>query len=429
MNLRLISAKKIQGEITVPGDKSISHRAVMLGSLAKGITRIQNFLMGEDCLSTIRCFKAMGIDFEYTDDNIIIVRGRGLHGLREPDTVLDVGNSGTTIRLIMGILAGQTFFSVVTGDDSIRKRPMGRVTEPLKEMGASIVGRQNGTLAPIAIQGGSLRGIRFVSPVASAQVKSSVLLAGLYARGQTIVWEPQKSRDHTERMLSYMGAEVETTDRVVKITGNPGLEGKPVEIPGDISSAAFFMVAAAALPGSRLRLNRVGINPTRTGVIDVLRNMGAEISIVNEDIVNGEPVSDLIVRGEGLKGTVIEGEIIPRLIDEIPAITVAAAVAEGETIIRDAAELKVKESNRISTIASELRKMGAEVRELKDGLQITGIPSLKGAICESHGDHRVAMSMAVAGLIAEGKTTVKNAKCVGISFPGFERHLDDLTVQ
>jgi 3-phosphoshikimate 1-carboxyvinyltransferase len=426
LDLRVVNTKKIEGQITIPGDKSISHRAIMLGSLAKGVTEVRNFLMGADCLSTIRCFKSMGIEFNQTDNNTILVKGKGLNGLREPDDSLDVGNSGTTIRLMTGILAGQDFFSTVTGDDSIRKRPMGRVTEPLKEMGAKIIGRQNGTLAPLAIQGGSLRSIKFVSPVASAQVKSAVLLAGLYAKGHTTIWEPHKSRDHTERMLAYLGAEIEVKDQVVKLAGNSYLEGKPVEVPGDISSAAYFMVAAAIVPKSKMRINRVGINPTRTGIIDVLRNMGVNIKITNEDMINGEPVGDIIIYGGELNGTIIEGSMIPRLIDEIPVLIVAAAVAKGETCIRDAAELKVKESNRISTMASELRKMGVELKEQKDGMIINGGASLNGAVCESHNDHRVAMSIAIAGLKAKGKTVIKNSDCINISFPGFEKLLKDI---
>jgi len=426
VDLRVLKAMKLEGEINVPGDKSISHRAVMLGSLAKGTTKVKNFLMGADCLSSIRCFKAMGVEFDWLDENNMVVHGRGLNGLREPEDVLDVGNSGTTIRLMLGILAGQPFFATVTGDGSIRRRPMGRVTDPLQEMGAIISGRQNGTLAPLAIHGGPLKAIKFVSPVASAQVKSSVLLAGLYAKGQTIVWEPHQSRDHTERMMSYLGAEVEFRGQVVKINGNPELEAKAIEVPGDISSAAFFMVAAAIVPGSRIRINRVGLNPTRTGIIDVLRDMGADIEICNEDLVNGEPVGDITVRGSSLKGTTINGALVPRLIDEIPVLTIAAAMAQGETTIKDAAELKVKESNRISTMAVELRKLGVKVTELKDGMVINGDSTLHGAICESHDDHRVAMSLAVAGLVANGETVIKNTDCVSISFPGFEKILDQV---
>ncbi|MBU7005274.1 3-phosphoshikimate 1-carboxyvinyltransferase [Phosphitispora fastidiosa] len=427
MKLQVRKAGKINSEISVPGDKSISHRAVMLGALAQGPTTVTNFLMGADCLSSIDCFKKMGAEFSRPDNNTIIVKGNGLYGLREPQDVLDVGNSGTTIRLMLGILAGQPFFSTVTGDASICKRPMGRVTEPLLEMGAVIDGRQNGSLAPLAVRGGVLKPIKFNSPVASAQVKSAIILAGLYARGQTEICEPHKSRDHTERMLAYLGAEIEVNPGDVKIKGGPTLSGKPVEVPGDISSAAFFMVAAAAIPGSRLIVKRVGLNPTRTGIIDVLKNMGAEITILNEDEVNGEPVGDICVCGSELKGTVIEGSLIPRLIDEIPVITVAAAAAAGETVIRDAAELKVKESNRIAVMAVELRKLGVNVSELEDGMIVQGGGSLKGAVCESHDDHRVAMSMAVAGLLATGETVIKNTGCIGISFPGFAETLAGLT--
>ncbi len=423
MKLQVTQAKEITGEISVPGDKSISHRAVMLGALAEGTTEVTNFLMGADCLSSIDCFRKMGIEFSRPDNNIIIIQGKGLDGLSEPEDILDVGNSGTTIRLMMGILAGQSFFATVTGDSSIRRRPMGRVAGPLRDMGAHIDGRQNGSTAPLAVRGGTLRPIEFNSPVASAQVKSAVMLAGLYAAGETLIREPHRSRDHTEKMLAYLGAEIEVSDNVVKIKGRPNLVGKPVEVPGDISSAAFFLVAAAAMPGSRLTVKRVGINPTRTGIIDVLRNMGAKITIHNEDVVNGEPVGDITVLGSELKGTVIEGSLIPRLIDEIPVITVAAAAASGETVIRDAAELKVKESNRISTMAVELGKLGARVTELQDGMIIRGGCTLKGAVCQSHDDHRVAMSVAVAGLLARGETVINNVECIRISFPGFAETL------
>ncbi|WP_418789946.1 3-phosphoshikimate 1-carboxyvinyltransferase [Phosphitispora sp. TUW77] len=427
MRLQVRYAGKINNQISVPGDKSISHRAVMLGALANGTTTVTNFLMGADCLSSIACFKKMGVEFGQPDKNTIIVKGNGLYGLREPDDVLDVGNSGTTIRLIMGILAGQSFFSTLTGDASIRKRPMGRVAQPLLKMGAVIDGRQGGSLAPLSIRGGHLKPIEFISPVASAQVKSAVILAGLYAGGQTEIREPYKSRDHTERMLAYLGADIQVNDNIVKIMSGSNLEGKPVEVPGDISSAAFFMVAAAAIPGSRLTIKRVGINPTRTGIIDVLRSMGTQIIIQNEEEVNGEPVGDICVLGSELKGTVIEGSLIPRLIDEIPVITVAAAAALGETIIRDAAELKVKESNRISAMTVELRKLGVNVDEFDDGMIIHGGGKLNGAICESHDDHRVAMSMAVAGLLAKGETVITNAECIDISFPGFAEILNSLT--
>ncbi|MDT3700072.1 MAG: 3-phosphoshikimate 1-carboxyvinyltransferase [Thermincola sp.] len=427
MDLKILNAKKLCGQLEVPGDKSISHRAVMLGSLAGGITRVKHFLMGADCLSTIECFRAMGAEFTQESPDTIVVKGKGLHGLDEPQDVLNVGNSGTTIRLMSGILAGQKFFSTVTGDASIRKRPMGRVAEPLRQMGARIWGRNKGSLAPLAIQGGELSPINFASPVASAQVKSSILLAGLYANGQTIVSEPQKSRDHSERMLAYLGADLEVADLAVKITGNPQLEGREVFVPGDISSAAYFMVAAAVTPGADIRINRVGINPTRTGIIDVLRKMGATIQILNEQLLNEEPVGDILVKGGELRGIVIDGEIIPRLIDEIPVITVAAAMAQGETLIRDAGELKVKETNRIATVISEFNKMGAEIEELPDGMRIKGATTFKGAVCDSHGDHRIAMSLAVAGLLAKEGTMIRDAECIDVSFPGFERLLLEIT--
>lgn len=427
MDLKILNAKKLCGQLEVPGDKSISHRAVMLGSLAGGITRVKHFLMGADCLSTIECFRAMGAEFTQESPDTIVVKGKGLHGLDEPRDVLNVGNSGTTIRLMSGILAGQKFFSTVTGDASIRKRPMGRVAEPLRQMGARIWGRNKGSLAPLAIQGGELSPINFASPVASAQVKSSILLAGLYANGQTIVSEPQKSRDHSERMLVYLGADLEVADLAVKITGNPQLEGREVFVPGDISSAAYFMVAAAVTPGADIRINRVGINPTRTGIIDVLRKMGATIQILNEQLLNEEPVGDILVKGGELRGIVIDGEIIPRLIDEIPVITVAAAKAQGETLIRDAGELKVKETNRIATVISEFNKMGAEIEELPDGMRIKGATTFKGAVCDSHGDHRIAMSLAVAGLLAKEGTMIRGAECIDVSFPGFERLLLEIT--
>lgn len=427
MDLKIINAKKLCGQLEVPGDKSISHRAVMLGSLAGGITRVKHFLMGADCLSTIECFRAMGAEFTQESPDSIVVKGKGLHGLDEPQDVLNVGNSGTTIRLMSGILAGQKFFSTVTGDASIRKRPMGRVAEPLRQMGARIWGRNKGSLAPLAIQGGELSPINFASPVASAQVKSSILLAGLYANGQTIVSEPQKSRDHTERMLAYLGADLEVAGLDVKITGNPQLEGREVFVPGDISSAAYLMVAAAVTPGADIRINRVGINPTRTGIIDVLRKMGATIEILNEQLLNEEPVGDILVKGGELRGIVIDGEIIPRLIDEIPVITVAAAMAQGETLIRDAGELKVKETNRIATVISEFSKMGAEIEELPDGMRIKGATTFKGAECDSHGDHRIAMSLAVAGLLTKEGTMIRDAECIDVSFPGFEKLLLEIT--
>ncbi|ADG82449.1 3-phosphoshikimate 1-carboxyvinyltransferase [Thermincola potens] len=417
---------KLRGTIAVPGDKSISHRAVMIGSLAEGPTRIENFLMGADCLSTIRCFRAMGIEISIEKDNIVTLVGKGLRGLQEPGDILDVGNSGTTIRLMTGILSGQPFFSSVTGDESIRKRPMDRVTIPLTRMGAHIWGRENGRLAPLAIKGGELYPIDFVSPVASAQVKSAVLLAGLFASGQTRVEEPVKSRDHTERMLRYFGADIEVEGNRTTVTGFPELTGREVRVPGDISSAAFFIVAGLTTPGSELMLREVGLNPTRDGIIDVLRQMGGRIEILNEREVSGEPVGDILVKSSLLRGVEIDGAIIPRLIDEIPVLAVAAAVADGETVIRDAAELKVKETNRIATVTMELAKFGVEVDELPDGLRIKGGRKLQAAFCDSHGDHRIAMAMAVAGLVAEGETTIDGWEATDVSFPNFGELLEKI---
>lgn len=423
MDLIINRAKSLKGEIKIPGDKSISHRAVMFGALAQGITEVENFLTGEDCLSTIRCFRAMGINIESNAEGRVRIEGKGLRGLTEPQDVLDVGNSGTTMRLLMGILAGQPFFSVLTGDGSIRKRPMARVGEPLRQMGAKIWGRKGGSLAPLAVEGSSLKGISYQSSVASAQVKSALILGGLYAEGETVVTEPAKSRDHTERMLRAFGADLEVDGLAVKVKPGAELRAQKVIVPGDISSAAFFLVAAAIVPDSELLLRDVGVNPTRDGVLEVLRRMGADITLQNLREVNGEPIADLLVRGGKLKGTKISGDLIPRLIDEIPVLAVAAAVAEGETVITDAAELKVKETNRIATVITELGKFGAALEELPDGLRITGGRPLKGADCQSHGDHRIAMAMAVAGLVSDGETVVRNAESVNVSFPGFAKVL------
>ncbi|TLM98081.1 3-phosphoshikimate 1-carboxyvinyltransferase, partial [bacterium] len=380
--------------MTVPGDKSISHRAAMIGALARGRTEIKNFLPGADCLSTIGCFRSMGVEYTGIGTDMVNVEGVGLRGLKEPEDVLDVGNSGTTMRLMLGVLAGQNFFAAVTGDGSIRKRPMSRVTEPLMEMGASFWGRDKGNLAPLAVKGGFVKPIRFVSSVASAQVKSAILLAGLYARGVTSVWEPEKSRDHTERMLKYFGAEVEVNGLAVKVEGQPDLKARTVIVPGDISSAAFFLVAGAIVPGSEVTVKGVGINQTRDGIIEVLQAMGADLKINNRREQTGEPVADITVRGSVLRGTMVNGDLIPRLIDEIPVLAVAAAVADGYTEIRDAAELKVKETNRITTVIRELSKFGVTIEELPDGMRIHGTGQLFGSDCESHGDHRIAMAMA-----------------------------------
>lgn len=417
---------KLSGEVIVPGDKSISHRAAMFGAIANKNTEIEGFLMGEDCLSTVACMQDLGIEINVKKPGSLIVKGMGLDGLREPMKVLDVGNSGTTTRLLMGILSGQEFHSVLKGDHSLSSRPMGRVTEPLKLMGSKIDGREGGTKAPLAIRGGNLNPITYQSPVASAQVKSALILAGLYAQGKTTVIEPARSRDHTERMLKSFGAEILTTDNSVSVLGLPQLEGQKITVPGDISSAAFFMVAACIVPHSEVNLLNVGINPTRTGIIDILIRMGAQICIENKRIEAGEPVADITIKYSQLKGVTVSGDDIPRLIDEIPVLAVAAAHAEGKTIIKDAQELKVKETNRIDTVVSEMSKMGMDIEAREDGMEIKGGKMLEGAVVDSHHDHRIAMALAVAALTSEGKTTIKNVECINISFPGFFEMLSSL---
>ena len=420
----LKKAPPLIGEINVPGDKSISHRAVIFASIAEGESRVKNFLMGEDCVSSLNAMRLMGVEAEINGSSITI-KGTGLRGLREPEDIIDAGNSGTTIRLLSGLLAGQDFFSIITGDRYLRKRPMKRVVDPLGLMGAEIWGREGGDKPPLAIQGTRLKGVEYSSPIASAQVKSSVLLAGLMAEGRTTVYEPSISRDHTERMLAFMGGDCgKCGDRGFYVEGGHSLSALDIDVPGDISSAAFFMVAALIVEGSRLRINRVGINPTRTGVIDVLISMGGDIQIQNEGSVAGEPVGDVLVKSSSLKGVEIGGEIIPRLIDEIPVIAVAAALAEGTTRITGAGELRVKESDRISSIADELAKFGVNVEELEDGMVIEGKEALEGGRIDSHGDHRIAMSMAVAGLVAKGETVIDGAESIEISFPGFFEILD-----
>lgn len=425
MNLTVLPAKSLSGTITVPGDKSISHRAVMLGALAKGKTEIEGFLHAEDCLSTINCFRALGVPIEVTED-VVVIEGKGLYGLKEPEDVLNVGNSGTTIRLLTGILSGQPWTSFLTGDSSIRRRPMGRVTEPLKEMGAQIWGRKGGTLAPLAIKGGDLKAFTYHSPTASAQVKSAILLAGLYAPGWTEVVEPVRSRDHTEVMLSSFGAEVSISKKEVRIKGQPDLLAQRVIVPGDISSAAFFMVAGLIVPESKILIESVGLNPTRAGIIEALQAMGAKIRVFDFQLIAGELIGSLEVETSELRGITLGGDIIPRLIDEIPILAVAGAFASGVTEIRDAAELKVKESNRIQAIAEGLVRMGAKVEELPDGLRIYGQKPLQGALCKSYHDHRIAMSLAVAALASKGETQIEDAESVNISFPKFSEILNVL---
>ncbi len=412
----------LQGQIEVPGDKSISHRALMLGAISQGETQIQGLLLGEDPRSTAECFRAMGAEISDLNTQMVSVKGIGLGQLKEPVDTLNAGNSGTTLRLMLGLLAshpGRLF--TVTGDSSLRSRPMSRVVKPLQQMGAHIWGRSNGTLAPLAIQGQTLKSIHYQSPIASAQVKSCILLAGLMTEGQTTITEPSVSRDHSERMLQAFGAEL-TTDpdsKSVTITGGATLHGQTVIVPGDISSAAFWLVAGSIVPGSEILIENVGVNPTRTGVIEALEMMGADITLENQRVVAGEPVADLRVRASTLRGCTISGDLVPRLIDEIPVLAVAAIFASGKTIIKDAEELRVKESDRITVMASQLNKMGAKITELTDGMEITGGTLLTGTEVESHGDHRITMSLAVASLNAQGKTTIHGAESASISYPTF----------
>jgi len=408
----------LQGEIIVPGDKSISHRSIMLGALANGVTTVRGFLRGEDNMSTMAAFRAMGVQID--DDGVTLaIHGKGLHGLVEPTDVIDCGNSGTTIRLLTGLLAGQSFFSVVTGDQYLRKRPMKRVVEPLTRMGARILGRDKGSLAPLAISGGELNAIGYESPVSSAQVKSAIMLAGLYADGETSVREPSLSRDHSERMFRLFGASLDTFNCGVTVRGGVELRAQEINVPGDISSSAFFIVAALITPGSELLIRSVGVNPTRTGVVDILRSMGGKIELLNEREVSGEPVADLLVRHSLLKGIAISGDVVPRAIDEFPAICIAAACAEGTTTVRDARELRVKETDRITAMATNLRLLGVAVEECPDGMDITGVERLGSATVESFGDHRIAMALSVAGLVSSGGVTVHDIDCVATSFPTF----------
>ncbi|MBI3753669.1 MAG: 3-phosphoshikimate 1-carboxyvinyltransferase [Deltaproteobacteria bacterium] len=426
-SITIKKAQSLRGEITVPGDKSISHRAIMLGSIAEGDTTIRGLLKGEDNMATLKAFRQMGVRIDEHENGVVAIQGKGLHGLKEPEDFIDAGNSGTTMRLLTGLLSGQGFFSVLTGDQYLRKRPMKRVVEPLSLMGARIFGRENGNKAPLAIVGSKLKGITYNSPVASAQVKSAVLLAGLSADGVTTVTEPIISRDHTERMLAYFGAEVKRSGATVSIKGGQKLVGKEIEVPGDISSAAFFMVAALITKDSELLIKNVGINPTRTGVVDILKAMGGDLKIVNQREISGEPVGDILVKSSKLKSVEIKGDIIPRAIDELPVVAVAAAFADGITEIRDAKELRVKESDRIGTMATHLKELGIQVTEFDDGMDILGgrpKPPPQGAIFNSHGDHRVAMSMLVAGLATDKAVQVFDTDCIDTSFPGFMELLE-----
>ncbi|MDO5406598.1 MAG: 3-phosphoshikimate 1-carboxyvinyltransferase [Eubacteriales bacterium] len=422
--MKFTKCSGLQGELTIPGDKSVSHRSVMFGAIAKGTTEIHHFLQGADCLSTIACFRSMGVNIENNGDTVL-VHGNGLHGLKQPEAVLDCGNSGTTTRLISGILSAQDFPVTLTGDASIQKRPMKRIIDPLSQMGAQIRSLRDNGCAPLAITGSPLHGIHYQSPVASAQVKSAILLAGLYADGETRVTEPYVSRNHSELMLSCFGADVHTEDTTAIIRPADELFGQKVLVPGDISSAAFFLAAGLMIPDSEILIRNVGINPTRDGMIHVCRAMGADLTLMNvkED---GEPTADILVRSSTLHGTTIGGAIIPTLIDELPMIAAMACFAEGETVIRDAAELKVKESNRIEVMVRNLTAMGADVEETEDGMIIRGGRPLHGAVIDSRLDHRIAMTFAVTGCCAEGETEILGAECVNISYPGFYEELGRL---
>ncbi|MED4404821.1 3-phosphoshikimate 1-carboxyvinyltransferase [Heyndrickxia coagulans] len=416
----------LKGTIKVPGDKSISHRSVMFAAVASGKTIVKNFLPGADCLSTIHCFQQMGVPIE-RDGTRVVIDGKGWDGLSEPETVLDTGNSGTTTRLMLGLLAGRPFHSVIAGDESIAKRPMQRVTKPLCEMGAHIDGRRGGNFTPLSIRGGALRGIEYQLPVASAQVKSALLLAGLQADGSTIVHEPQPTRDHTERMIRAFGGAVKTEGRTISVRGGAVFHGTEIDVPGDISSAAFFMAAASLVPGSEIVLPDVGLNPTRAGILDVLKQMGADMEVAEMQAPHapsgGEPKGTLVIRPAVLQGVEIGGGLIPRLIDEIPIIALLATQAEGRTVIKDAAELKVKETNRIDTVVRELKKLGAQIEATADGMIIEGPCRLSGGTVESHGDHRIGMMLAVASLVAKDAVCLDGAEAIAVSYPQF---FDDL---
>lgn len=419
MNLVVNKINKVMGKITVPGDKSISHRSIMLGGIAEGITHIHNLLLSEDIKNTITCFRKLGVVVE-EKNNITIVKGMAPKYYKPHDGQLDAGNSGTTVRLLLGLISGSSNSYCFTGDESLKQRPMKRITEPLEKMGAHISFLDKEGQLPIKISGGNLQGINYKLPVASAQVKSAIILAGLQCDGTTIIEEPKATRDHTEIMIHHFGGKIEKNNNFIRIDGRQRLVGNEVFVPGDISSAAFLIVLALISPKSELTIENVGLNPTRTGIIDALKSMGANIEILSEKVSNGEKYGDIFIRNSKLKGTTIEGSIIPRLIDEIPVLAVAASLAEGRTTIKDAEELKVKESNRIEMMVTELKKMGAKIEATEDGMTIEGVASLKGSVVDSGGDHRIAMALAIAGLVAKGETKVLETDCITISFPEFE---------
>jgi 3-phosphoshikimate 1-carboxyvinyltransferase len=431
MEKRISSPRRLSGSITVPPDKSISHRAAILNAIASGPAVVENYLVAEDCLSTLACLRSLGVSWSlrenYDGGSDLTITGRGLAGLSESADVLDARNSGTTTRLLAGLLAGRPFLSILTGDESLRSRPMARIIEPLRQMGAQVYGRNNDTLAPLVIMGGRLRGIRYRSPVASAQVKSALLLAGLQAESETVYEEPVRSRDHTERMLRAMGAGLTEEGNTLRLSPlAKDLAPLSLRVPGDFSAAAFWLVAAALHPDADLTLRGVGLNPTRSGLLDVLGEMGADIVVSEERIAGGEPVADLRARSGKLRGVEVDGPTVVRLIDEVPTLAVAAALAEGRTTVRDVGELRLKESDRVKLTVQELRRMGARIDEEGDALVIEGADRLTGAVCDSHGDHRLAMALAVAGVVAEGETVIRGAEATDVSYPGFWQALDSV---
>ena len=420
--------RTLRGTIALPGDKSISHRAAIFNAIAGGEAVVQGFQRSADCLATLRCLRSLGVHWRWLDETTLSIRGRGRHGLSESDRVLDCRNSGTSIRLLAGLLVPQPFFSVLTGDRSLLSRPMARVIQPLRLMGADISGRQGDTRAPLAINGCPLKGIHNRSPVASAQVKSALTLAALYAHGETVIEEPAASRDHTERMLQAMGADLDFGGGQVRVRPLVrDLQPLSLHVPGDISAAAAWLVLAVCHPDAHLRIQGVGVNPTRSGVLDALRLMGADITLEEQRTWGPEPVADISVRSSRLRGAVIEGDLVPRAIDELPLIALAACFGSGETVIRDAAELRVKESDRIRSTARELRRLGADIEELPDGLRIRPVRRLQGAAVSTHGDHRLAIMLALAGVLARGETVIRNAGVVAVSYPWFWRDLDSLS--
>ena len=426
MELILEKVNKLKGNIFVPGDKSISHRSLILGSIAQGEMRIYNFLNSLDCLSTLECMRALGVEVKRDSNDSLTIKGKGLYGLQESKVILDVGNSGTTMRLLTGLLSGQNFYSVLNGDNSIKKRPMKRVIQPLRLMGAEIWGREDGHFAPLSIKGSQLNPFQYTLPVASAQVKSALLLAGLYTNGETVIIEPLSSMDHTERMLEIMQADIKMSSPEITIKGGIELKSTDIFIPGDISSAAYFIAAASILKDSQIIIKQVGVNPTRTGIVEILKKIGTKIDLLNYHIKSNEPQADLKIEYSELKRVEINQEDVPSLIDELPLIAIVATQAQGKTVVSGARELRVKETDRIKAIVSELKKMGADIEEKEDGFVVNGPTGLQGAVCESYNDHRIAMSLAVAALLAEGKSVIKNSECIDISFPGFEKTLQNL---